>query len=98
MLGIAGIGALIAVTGGIMFMTVVLTSVFTGKQEDANRLTLVASEENPLVTAALPNTGKEISGNILPRGTVAITFAFLMFFILYYFSNWWLLGRAWFIH
>jgi len=97
MLGIAGVGALIAVTGGTMFMIVVLASVFTGKQEDANRLTLVSSDLNPLVTDAVPNTGKEISGDLLPRGTVVITFAFLMFFILYYFSNWWLLGRAWFI-
>ncbi len=97
MLGIAGVGALIAITGGIMFMIIVLSSVFTGPKENANRLTLVALDENPLVTGAVPNTGKDISRKHLPRGTVAITFAFLMFFILYYFSNWWLLGRAWFI-
>jgi len=97
MLGVAGVGALIAITGGIMFMLVVLASVFTGKQVDARRLTLLMSQENPLVEDALPNVGKEASGKTLPRGTVAITFAFLMFFVVYYFSNWWLLGRTWII-
>jgi len=98
MLGVMGIGALIAIVGGIMFLTVVLGSIFLGKSQEANRLTLASSQQNPLVEDALPNVGKEATGKIAPRGTVFIVIAFLMFFILYYFSNWWLLGRAWFIN
>lgn len=97
MLGVMGIGAIIAIIGGIMFMLVVLSSVFLGKQTEPSRLTLLMKQENPLVEDALPNVGKEAEGKIAPRGTVVIVFAFLMFFVLYYFSNWWLLGRAWFI-
>ncbi len=98
MLGVMGIGAIIAIIGGLMFMLVVLSSVFVGKQTEASRLTLVMSQQNPLVEDALPNVGKEAEGKMAPKGTVVIVFAFLMFFILYYFSNWWLLGRAWFIN
>ncbi|MCP4422993.1 MAG: cytochrome c oxidase subunit I, partial [Chloroflexi bacterium] len=97
MLAIAGIGALVAVVGGLMYLLVVLASVFTGKQMEANRLTLVMNQANPLVEDALPNVGKEIEGKHTPKGTMAIVLAFLTFFIVYYFSNWWLLGRAWII-
>ena len=95
--GIVALGATIAVIGGLMFLLVVLASVFTGKQTDANRLTLVMKQENPLVEDALPNVGKEATGKLAPSGTMVIVFAFLMFFVVYYFSNWWLLGRAWII-
>jgi len=34
-----------------------------------------------------------------PRGTFVIVLAFLAFFILVYFRNWWLLGfRSWLVH
>ena len=97
MLGIMGIGAIIAITGGIMFVTVVLTSILTGKRTEARRLTLVMEQENPLVEDALPNWGKEAEGKIAPKGSLVLVFGFLMFFAVYYFSNWWLLGRAWII-
>ena len=95
MLAIMGIGALIAITGGIMFVTVVLISILTGKRTEASRLTLIMEQENPLIEDSLPNWGKEVEGRLAPKGTVVLVFAFLMFFALYYFSNWWLLGRAW---
>ncbi len=97
MFAIIAFGATIAVIGGLMFLWIVLASVFTGKQEDANRLTLVMKQENPLVEDALPNVGKEATGKYAPSGTLVIVFVFLMFFVVYYFSNWWLLGRAWII-
>lgn len=97
MLGIMGIGAVIAVVGGIMYLTVVLVSVFTGKRREAHRLTLVMDQENPLVEDAIPAVGKEAEGVLAPKGTFVIVFGFLMFFVIYYFSNWWLLGRAWMI-
>lgn len=97
MLGVMGIGAIIAITGGIMYLSVILVSVFTGKRQEANRLTLVMEQKNPLVDDAIPAVGEEAVGKIAPKGTVVIVFAFLMFFVVYYFSNWWLLGRAWMI-
>jgi cytochrome c oxidase subunit 1 len=98
MLGIMGIGALIAITGGIMYITIVLVSILTGKRQEARRLTLVMSQENPLVEDAIPAIGQEATGKIAPKGTVVLVFAFLMFFVVYYFSNWWLLGRTWMIN
>ncbi len=98
MLGIMGIGALIAITGGIMYITIVLVSILTGKKQEARRLTLVMSQENPLVEDAIPANGQEAHGKIAPKGTVVLVFAFLMFFVIYYFSNWWLLGRTWMIN
>ncbi|MAU01064.1 MAG: cytochrome C oxidase subunit I [Anaerolineaceae bacterium] len=98
MLGIMGIGAIIAITGGIMYITIVLVSILTGKRQEARRLTLVMSQENPLVEDAIPANGQEAHGKIAPKGTVVLVFAFLMFFVVYYFSNWWLLGRTWMIN
>ena len=94
-LAIMGIGALIAIVGGIMYLLVVLTSVFTGQQVEARRLTLITSQANPLVEDAVPNVGKEAHGKLAPAGTFAIVFVFLAFFAVYYLSNWWLLGRVW---
>lgn len=96
-LAVMGIGAIIAIVGGIMYMAIVLVSIFLGKQQEARRLTLVASQANPLVEDAIPNLGKEAEGKVAPRGTLVIAFVFLTFFVIYYLSNWWLLGRAWWI-
>ncbi len=96
-LAIMGIGALIAIVGGIMYCAVVLVSILTGQRAEPNRLTLVMGQANPLVEHAIPNQNKEVHGKLAPSGTVILTFAFLIFFMAYYLFNWWLLGRAWFI-
>lgn len=96
-LAIMGIGALIAIVGGIMYCSVVLLSVLTGKRVEPNRLTLLMAQANPLVEDALPNQNKEVHGKLTPRGAVILTFSFLVFFMAYYLFNWWLLGRAWLI-
>ena len=96
-LAIMGVGALIAIVGGIMYLLVVLASVFTGKQVEARRLTLVMSQANPLVEDAVPNIGKEAHGKLAPAGTFVIVFVVLAVFAIYYLTNGWLLGRAWYI-
>ncbi|NOX64023.1 MAG: cytochrome C oxidase subunit I [Chloroflexi bacterium] len=96
-LAIMGVGALIAIVGGIMYLAVILASVLTGQKEEARRLTLVMSDQNPLVEHALPNVGKEPEGKESPRGTLVIGVIFIVTFMIYYLSNWWLLGRGWFI-
>ena len=96
-LALAGIGALIGVSGGIMFMVVVLLSVFTGKKVEASRLLLVAGDANPVVESASMTEEQMEAPHAQPRGTFVIALAFLMFFVIYYFSNWWILGRTWFV-
>ena len=96
-LAVMGIGILIAVTGGIFFMLVVLTSVFTGPRVEASKLLLVAGDNNPLVESIQITQDQLEQPHAQPKGTFILVIAFLMFFALYYFSNWWLLGRTWFV-
>lgn len=96
-LAIMGIGALIAVTGGIFYMIVVLSSVFTGSRREANQLLLVTGTNNPLLESTTLTEKDMESAQNRPKGTYTIVFIFLAWFALYYLSNWWLLGRTWFI-
>ena len=96
-LAIFGIGALIAVAGGIMYVTVVLVSILTGPRVEANQLLLVAGTNNPLLESTkLTDRDMEHPKN-QPKGTLVMVFAFLAWFAIYYLTNWWLLGRTWFI-
>ena len=96
-LAVMGVGALIAVVGGAMFLIVVLASVFLGQKREANRLTLLSGDENPLVEHAVKPLTPSEEHRFQPKGTFVIVLAFLMFFAVYYFSNWWLLGRTWIV-
>ncbi len=97
-LAVMGVGAIIGVIGGIMFMAIVLLSVFTGKRLEARQLLLVTGSENPLLDSINVSYEDMERPAVRPRGTFVIAIAFLMFFALYYFSNWWLLGRSWIVH
>jgi len=96
-LAIFGIGALIAVTGGIMYMTIVLVSILTGPRMEAGQLLLVAGPQNPLLESTKLTDEQMDSKQNQPRGTLVLVFAFLVWFAVYYLANWWLLGRTWFI-
>ncbi len=96
-LAVLGIGAIIAVVGGIMYLTVILVSILTGPRKEANELLLVSGHHNPLLESAkLTDEIIERPSN-RPRGTLVLVFIFLVVFASYYFANWWLLGRTWFI-
>lgn len=96
-LAIFGIGALIAVIGGIMYVTIVLTSILTGPRLEANNLLLVAGTQNPLLESTKLTDQQMEDKQNQPRGTLVLVFAFLVWFAVYYLTNWWLLGRTWFI-
>jgi cytochrome c oxidase subunit 1 len=96
-LAILGIGALLAVTGGIMFVTIVLTSILTGQRKEATQLLLVTGKHNPLVESVGVSYEDMERPSAQPKGAFVLVLAFLMWFMLYYFGNWWLLGRTWFI-
>ncbi|MBV6395272.1 MAG: hypothetical protein HFACDABA_00847 [Anaerolineales bacterium] len=96
-LAIFGIGALIAVAGGIMYVTIVLASILTGPRLEASNLLLVAGTNNPLLESTkLSERDLEHPKN-QPKGTFVMVIAFLVWFAVYYLANWWLLGRTWFI-
>ncbi|GMV32663.1 MAG: cytochrome c oxidase subunit I [Chloroflexi bacterium CFX1] len=96
-LAIFGIGALISVIGGIMYITVVLVSIFTGERKEAAGLLLVSGTNNPLLESTQLTEEQMESKQNQPRGTFVLVFAFLVWFAVYYLTNWWLLGRTWFI-
>ena len=96
-LAVMGIGAIIGVTGGLMYMLVILSSVFTGKRREASELLLIAGSHNPIVESVGVSYEEMEKPHTQPKGTFILALAFLMFFMVYYFSQWWLLGRAWFV-
>ncbi|MBI5932570.1 MAG: cbb3-type cytochrome c oxidase subunit I [Chloroflexi bacterium] len=96
-LAIFGIGALIAVTGGIMYVTIVLVSILTGPRVEPTQMLLLTGTHNPLLESTkLTDRDMELPKN-QPKGTLVLVFAFLAWFAIYYLTNWWLLGRTWFI-
>ena len=96
-LAVMGIGAILGVTGGLMYMLVILSSVFTGKRTEASQLLLIAGDHNPIVESIGVTYEDMEKPHTHPKGTFVLAIAFLMFFMVYYFSQWWLLGRAWFV-
>jgi cytochrome c oxidase subunit I len=90
MLGLNGIFALIAAAGGLMYVIVVVGSVFFGKrrtEEDA-RLRPVAPGAKVLASYGGEDTLK------LP-GTITLVSVFFIAFALYYFINWRFLAGIW---
>ncbi|MCZ2126480.1 MAG: cbb3-type cytochrome c oxidase subunit I [Anaerolineales bacterium] len=96
-LAIFGIGALIAVVGGIMYIAVVLVSIFTGERKEAATILVAGGEGNPLLESASITEEQMEKKQNQPKGTFVLVFAFLVWFAVYYLANWWLLGRTWFI-
>lgn len=96
-LAILGLGAIIAVIGGVMYVTIVLVSILTGPRVEAQNLLLVAGSQNPLLDSTKLTDHMLEDKQNQPRGSLVLVFAFLVWFAVYYFTNWWLLGRTWFI-
>ncbi len=96
-LAVFGIGALIAVTGGIMYITIVLASILTGPRKEPEGLLLVSGTNNPLLDSTKLTDEQMEDKQNQPKGTLVLVFAFLVWFAVYYLTNWWLLGRTWFI-
>jgi cytochrome c oxidase subunit 1 len=97
-LAIFGIGAIISVIGGIMYVTIVLTSILTGPRLEASNLLLVTGSNNPLLESTKLTDRQMEDKQNQPRGALTLVFIFLVWFAAYYLGNWWLLGRTWFIH
>ena len=92
MMGLNGISALLATLGGIMFIVVVVASVFFGRPRDA-----AAIKANPIVSpsggAAVAHYGSEATLKL--PGTMILVSVFFVSFVLYYFINWKYLSEVW---
>ncbi len=92
MMGLNGLSALLASLGGIIFIVVVVASVFFGKPRDA-----AAIKRNPVVNpgggAAVASYGGEATLKL--PGTAILVTVFFVSFVLYYFINWKYLSEVW---
>jgi len=91
MMGLNGIFAIMAALGGIMYVVVVVGSVFFGKKLAEDELP--SYPEVPPASAAVSHYGS--SETLKIPGTAFLVGIFFVAFVLYYFVNWKYLSEVW---
>jgi cytochrome c oxidase subunit 1 len=91
MMALNGMSAIAAATGGLMFILIVVKSVFFGKPL-LGKVTLTAPS-GPPVSGAVASYGS--AGTLRIPGTIVLVGIFLTAFVLYYFVNWKYLSEIW---
>ncbi len=91
MLGMMGVGALIAFTGLLLFVVLVVATLLFGRSNAGRRMEAWHAERR--VTEALH--GAAVSHGQKLSGTLALTGIFLLSFAVYYFANWLWLSDVW---
>ncbi|NCF13693.1 MAG: cytochrome C oxidase subunit I [Gammaproteobacteria bacterium] len=91
MMGLNGMSAVLAAVGGIMFVVVVVGSVFFGRKLEKDEKP--SYPEVPPQSAAVAQHGSAESLKI--PGTTMLVAIFFIAFVLYYFVNWKYLSEIW---
>ena len=91
MMGLNGMSAVLAALGGIMFVVVVVGSVFFGRKLEKDEKP--AYPEVPPQSAVVAQHGSSESLKI--PGTTMLVAIFFIAFVLYYFVNWKYLSEVW---
>ena len=91
MMGLNGIFAVLAALGGIMFVVVVVGSVFFGRKLEENEVP--SYPEVPPSSVAVAQHGS--AGTLKIPGTAMLVGIFFIAFVLYYFVNWKYLSEIW---
>ncbi|MCD6734363.1 MAG: cbb3-type cytochrome c oxidase subunit I [Burkholderiaceae bacterium] len=94
MIAIFGVGGVIAVVGGAMYIIVTVGTILFGKKLDAGSYSTKVSPLRLPVQAALTGHGGHGGGFGVP-GTFVFALVFLGAFVLYYFVNWKYLSTVW---
>jgi cytochrome c oxidase subunit 1 len=89
MMGLNGISAIIAALGGIIFIVVIVGSIFFGKPIPAQQ----TPPANAPAAAAVGSYGS--AGTLAIPGTAVLVAVFFTVFVLYYFVNWKYLSEIW---
>jgi cytochrome c oxidase subunit 1 len=101
-IGIMGIGGLMAALGGAIYIIVTVWSVFLGHAlpVPATAAAMASGYGVPqgVLNPPKPLPPGEPSHKGLTRGTVVLVGVFLLAFIAYYFVNWKLLSSVWRVH
>jgi len=92
MMGLNGISAIFAAVGGVMFISIVVASIFWGPRLDAigAKMTFPLHEKS---REAVSEYGSE--GTLKLPGTLILVGIFFTSFVLYYFVNWKYLSELW---
>ncbi|MCC6948394.1 MAG: cbb3-type cytochrome c oxidase subunit I [Bradyrhizobiaceae bacterium] len=92
MMGLNGLFATLAALGGIIYVVVVVASVFFGKKVDSTKPVW----QFPVTSTAAANVGKYGShGTVKLPGTIILVAVFFVAFMLYYYVNWKYLSAVW---
>jgi cytochrome c oxidase subunit 1 len=91
MMGLNGLFAVLAAIGGLMFIVIVVASVFFGKRLAVDEKP--SYPEVPPTAAAVGHYGSA-EGVRIP-GTAVLVGIFFISFVLYYFVNWKYLSEVW---
>jgi cytochrome c oxidase subunit 1 len=91
MLGLLGVGAVVAFTGLLLFVLLVVATVFFGRSNAGRPMQAWHAERR--VREALQPTAA--AGDHRVPGTLALTGVFLLSFAVYYFANWLWLSDVW---
>jgi len=96
MIGLFGIGGLLSIVGGGMYLLVTVYSVFLGKKIQTpgfQHLTARSGVAAPAPAALAGSGGTTHAASA--SGTFALAIVFLVSFVLYYFINWKYLSTVW---
>ncbi|MCE2491944.1 MAG: cbb3-type cytochrome c oxidase subunit I [Alphaproteobacteria bacterium] len=92
MMGLNGVFGVLAALGGLMYIVVVVWSVFFGERRTEEK-----ARSEPLLpqdgAAAVATYGSE--GTLKLPGTITLVAVFFVAFVLYYFVNWKFLSEVW---
>jgi cytochrome c oxidase subunit 1 len=91
MLGLNGMSGVLAGVGGLMYIVVVVGSIFFGKRRGVEEV-----KKNPLVLGGIKAaTSYGSAGTLKLPGTGILVAIFFLSFVLYYFINWKFLSEVW---
>lgn len=99
MLGVLGIGGIIAFLGLLLFIVLVVTAVFFGPSLEGKRMPTWQTAQEQKMTDELISKGFEVEGkdfeHVKTPGTIVLVIIFLLSFAVYYFANWAALTDLW---
>lgn len=93
MMGLVGVGGIVAIAGGAIYIYITVGSLLWGKKLDTGA---VSAKFTPVMRAA-PTAAAQTYGSagFVAPGTFVLAVFFLVTFVLYYFINWKYLGQLW---
>ena len=102
LLGVLGIGGVIAFLGMMLFIGLVVAAAFFGPPIKDRKMPTWQDEKSQKMTDDLINRGYEEEGkhyeHVKTPGTIALVLIFLLSFVIYYFANWASLADLWFLN